>query len=455
MNHPVYKLFIYKNLYFFYEPYSNRLLEISEDHYSELSLLQKLGFEKYNSLKHKNNTHKDILTLVNKGLITNFSIKEVVHPWTEYVNSIVNRCINSLTLQVTRDCNFKCRYCLFSDHNKIGRDHENKTMPLDIAKKSIDFLFDHSLDADAITIAFYGGEPLLNFDLIKYVTEYAEEIFISKKITFRMTINGSILDEKIIDYIVQHNFIIAISLDGPEHIQNKHRKYRINGGNTFDTVYKNIQLIANKHPEFYRNNLFFIPVLFSDENYENIKKFFNITLNISDDKIVPLDADLSGIDYTTSDVLTSVSNDEQINIFKRKAFDDMYHLVSLKNKISTQWHHSGQCIPAFKDLFVDIHGIFYPCEKAIENGGLSIGSINEGLDLYKIISFMNIGQLTCGECKSCWALRFCEICIMHCYDIEYDRIDRKQKLLSCDKQRIKALNFMKDYIDHMYLERTI
>ena len=70
---------------------------------------------------------------------------------------------------------------MFSDHNKIGRDHENKTMPLDIAKKSIDFLFDHSLDADAITIAFYGGEPLLNFDLIKYVTEYAEEIFISKK----------------------------------------------------------------------------------------------------------------------------------------------------------------------------------------------------------------------------------------------------------------------------------
>ena len=260
-----------------------------------------------------------------------------------------------------------------------------------------------------------------------------------------MTTNGSLLNENISDYLADHQFVIAISLDGPEHIQNKHRKFNINGSDTFSRVMSNIDLLSRKYPEYYTKNVSFIPVVFPDQDYTEVYDFFANTMGINEKNIIPLIADLGGIDYTFKGVS---SYDSTLSNSLEKLDDGKMKDIAIKKQnIPLTWNHGGQCLPGFKDLFVDVLGNFYPCEKAIESSGMSIGNLHSGLNVEKILSFFNIGRLTEEECKSCWAMRFCEICVVHCYDLETDTVNKESKLRACDIQKRKVLTFLKHYID--------
>lgn len=446
---PVIKLFMHNNRYFLYDCYTNSLLEVERDHYIELCSLNKIGTSLYKKLNKDTNAYNDIVLLINKGMLKYNFIKKVEHPETKNVCFLTDRCINDIVIQVTRDCNFRCRYCLYAGKNDLERHHESITMSWSIAKKSIDFLFDHSLDAELINISFYGGEPLLNFDLIVKAVEYANEKFKTKPIKYSMTINGSLLFDEVIDFVIKHSFDISISLDGPEEIQNKHRKFNLTGGNTFDVVEKNIYKIINNHREYFDNHVFFLPVFLDDENYEDVQKFFQ-ELGVDEKKITPLQANLSGMDYIYSEYQLNTLNKKQygtIRTFNKNDFSMIQNQLKGKNPLPNTWHHNGQCIPGIQRVFIDVYGNLYPCEKITEDKTFCIGNLNEGFDIEKIIKFLNIGRLTEQECKTCWAMRFCQICISLCNDIDKHEISRKQKLLECNNQKEKALVNMKYYID--------
>jgi len=283
--------------------------------------------------------------------------------------------------------------------------------------------------------------------LITNIVEYAENLYSTKKIIYRMTINGSVLTNIMIDFMVKYNFLITISLDGSEEIQNRHRKFYETGSGTFHAVYNNIKKIKDRYETYFLNNVTFMPVVFDDENYQEMLNFYSNNLGVYENKIIPLDADLSGIDYTASEVNSkSITDDEKNDGINKKAEEGLKKVYSDKSKIPLKWHHNGQCIPSIKSIFIDVNGVLYPCEKVIENENLSIGHIENGLNMKKIIDFMNIGRLSEEECKSCWAMRFCEICMIHCNDIEKNKITSEQKYITCDKQKYKTLSFFKRYI---------
>ena len=448
---PVIKTFMHDNKYFMYDTYTNRLFGVAKDQYLEIIQLQKIGLTKYMDLNKETKPYEDIMMLINKGLMKKPFIEKIEHPETEYIEHLVDRCINDITLQVTRDCNFKCRYCLYASDNGIDRNHENLNMSWETAKKSIDFLYSHAFDTEVITIAFYGGEPLLNFKLIVDVVEYAEKLFYSKKIEYRMTINGSILTDDIIEFIVKYNFLIVVSLDGPEEIQNRHRKFCESGNDTFKVVYENVKKIKGKYEDYFNNNVSFMPVVFPDENYQLMITFFT-NLNISEGNITPLMVDLNGVDYTESRCVSTyeLEKNKLYNINKVKD-DELYvklnKIYNKKSIVSPKWHHNGSCIPAIKRVFVDVKGVFYQCERIVVHDALSIGDVENGLNMKKVIDFLNIGKLTESKCKTCWAIRFCEMCIAHCNDVEKNKISSYQKNIACDAQENKAIFFLKQYIN--------
>jgi len=113
-------------------------------------------------------------------------------------------------------------------------------MSWDIAKKSIDFMLSHSADANAIDVSFYGGEPLLNPDLITKCMDYTLKKAEGKLVSFHVTTNGSLLTDEIIEALLKSNSKITVSLDGPKEIQDKNRK-TICGEGTFDLVFDNIK----------------------------------------------------------------------------------------------------------------------------------------------------------------------------------------------------------------------
>ena len=148
--------------------------------------------------------------------------------------------LSQLILQVTQQCNLRCAYCAYSGIYEGHRVHQNKRMSFELAKRGIDFFIKHSREKDSIDIGFYGGEPLLEFDLLKKCTEYARGLVEGKELTFGLTTNGTLLKDEIAEYLVENDFRIGISLDGPKREHDINRRFA-NGKGSFDTIIQNVK----------------------------------------------------------------------------------------------------------------------------------------------------------------------------------------------------------------------
>lgn len=95
------------------------------------------------------------------------------------------------------------------------------------------FFQEHSTDQNNVTIGFYGGEPFLEFELIKECVAYAEDKLEGKKIEYSVTTNATLLTDEIIDYLIFNNFFVTVSLDGPREIQDECRRFLYNNKGTF------------------------------------------------------------------------------------------------------------------------------------------------------------------------------------------------------------------------------
>lgn len=298
---PVIKTFSINNMFYVYDTYNNQILNVTNEQFREIKCLENNGIDKYIALSKGTSAYNDVILLLNKGYFRSSFIEEVYHPYTDYIDILTNRYVNELVLQVTRDCNFKCRYCLFTRENKVDREHEKVNMSWEIAKKCVDFLFANSADANKISISFYGGEPLLNFGLIKEVVNYANNLFQSKKIHYSMTVNGSLLNDEIISFLIEHEIAIGISLDGPKEIQNNHRKFYETGNDTFSIVYQNVCRLRSTNQSYFDKCVTFQPVRMIDEDIDIIKVFFE-DMGLSPNKVLTRSASVEGVDYIYSGV---------------------------------------------------------------------------------------------------------------------------------------------------------
>ena len=161
--------------------------------------------------------------------------------------------------------------------------------------------------------------------------------------------------------------------------------------------------------------------------------------------------DLSGIDYYNycGNNLDAGDKSEKYkldNDSNAKWYKNRLKCFDMKYKIPSKWQHNGPCIPGIRRLFVDTEGKFYVCEKAIENDGLSIGSIEKGIDISSARKLLNLGELTQDECKTCFAFRFCSMCAASCIDPVSGHITSERKKMECKNQRKLTLNFLRTYV---------
>jgi uncharacterized protein len=145
--------------------------------------------------------------------------------------------ISRLELIITESCNLNCQYCFVNKKNK-------RSMPLGVAKTAINFLLFYSDAIKDLNITIFGGEPLLEIESIYGILDYCrmlEKKVPSKKISFSVTTNGTLITEEILKKI-DGRFLLLLSIDGNEKTHNKYRKYR-NGNGSFNDVFPKIELI--------------------------------------------------------------------------------------------------------------------------------------------------------------------------------------------------------------------
>ncbi|MZI81961.1 Cys-rich peptide radical SAM maturase CcpM [Clostridium butyricum] len=455
-NKPLIKLFKTSKNCYLYDANKNAIINISNNQYEFLENCMKNNVDDYiKSEKTKK--------LCKEGFLSSNRVKEVIHPDDELLAFQLDNNIKMLTLQITQQCNFRCEYCVYSG-NYLNRTHSNSKMSISTAFKGIDFIIKHSKNNNEICIGFYGGEPLLEFNFVKQCIEYAEKKAEGKSLSFTMTTNGSLLSDEIIEFLYKHNVFLTISLDGPQEIQDNHRKLTLNNSGSFNKVFNNIINLKDNFPD-YTKSISFNAVIDTQSDFYCIDKFFLDNEIVKD---ITVTSTLISNNYKKSDI--NVDEDyylkheyELFRIFyylirgnnikncSKIAVNTYNELLNFSKKLKPQkmlpekGHHSGPCTPGTARLFMSADGFFYPCERVSESSDLmKIGHVDTGFDINKVRKILNLGQVDSESCKNCWSIRLCTICAA-ILDTSENEFSLKRKKECCKQCKENVEEMLKNY----------
>jgi uncharacterized protein len=352
------------------------------------------------------------------------------------ITHLQNYGFKQLILNVTENCNLRCEYCLFSSEYFYERTHSKNRMEFSTAKKAVDYFHGwfskvrERIPERVPVIGFYGGEPLLEFDLIRGVIEYIKDTF-DYEVFLTMTTNAVLLTEQIIDYLVENKVSVVISLDGPREEHDRLRK-TANGNGTFEKVMRNLELFSEKYPGYPYNIIISTHDWGTDLNA--VKRFFR-----EEKDRLPFVARASFVNpqYTNYfdryDKKERLAFEERLRSLKEEYFSEVTknrdripgyldslvglscRLILLRQMIGDHLHlllpYSSACVPGDK-LSVSWDGIFHICEKV--NDHFPIGNVDEGLDFTKIAALIRQYRETIlSACNRCPITRLCMSCYVH------------------------------------------
>ena len=289
--------------------------------------------------------------------------------------------LNQMILEITQKCNFRCRYCAFLGNYLYSRVHMDKSMAYEIARKSIDFFSSlvHSSNYinRPVSISFYGGEPFLEFALIVKCIDYIYDVFDKSEVSILITTNGSLLTHKIIDFLIDKDIHLNISLDGPACEHDKNRVFP-NGKGIFNVVWRNIQTLYREYYDYYIDKVGIQITYAPNHDIFNIKKFFEensflinslLTVNpiYQDDLAVKYQVyventkKVQSLFHMYKENIIKKTPDPFMNICFRREFSDFkkMHYRPLKRFVK----YTSSCSPGCQKLFVSADGQFHACEK--------------------------------------------------------------------------------------------
>jgi uncharacterized protein len=336
-----------------------------------------------------------------------------------------------LTLCVTEDCNFRCKYCAYSDYYKYTRNHSNRYMDFTTAKKALDYYFSLLKEGRKHnplrkpSIGFYGGEPLLNFKLIEKCVGYIKEVYGNQGTVYNITTNGSLLQKEKAEWLMDNGFIISVSLDGPEEEHDRLRVYK-NGKGTFKDIMENIGPIM----EAGYKDIFCLPVFDWKSDLFKKEEFFNRDDIPSIQRAFPVD-DEEGCSYyqqfKEEDQFAFMKQLERAREYyfadldlqkhrkKSSLFDDLIGQAPIRdlfmsNSIYIQYPimpFTAACVPGRK-IFVDAIGNYHICERI--NSGFPIGTVDGGLNFERILEIICEYKGSLDKCQKCKVTRRCLCC---------------------------------------------
>lgn len=434
--------------YYVYDRHTNSVTALSEEEFEELQAVERGELSPEKS--------KTIVKYQREGMFVPNVVTEIRHPQTDILEHNAKRRVRQLILQVTQQCNLRCEYCAYSGIYEGNRVHSGNRMSFETAKRAIDFYMEHSIDSPSVTISFYGGEPLLEFELIKKCVDYVSKTVEGKEIQFNLTTNGTLLTGERAKFLADHGISISISLDGSKTEHDACRKFP-DGRGSFDLVMKNVQDLLRDYPEYGKKSVMFFATVNPYMDLGCVMEYFHANEIIQEQSVI----------YNTmveKDLKEEVSYQE--SFFQIRKYEYMKALFALAGKLDPKYvdsivkasmkqakkvkralhkrmelkpviHPGGPCMPGVLRLFIRYDGAMFPCERVNENlDYFQIGSIEDGFYLDKMRDILNIGKLTEEECKSCWNLQHCSICSNEIEFHNHKRPGKEEKRKLCrEKQR--------------------
>ncbi|MDU2566146.1 MAG: thioether cross-link-forming SCIFF peptide maturase [Anaerococcus sp.] len=388
--------------------------------------------------------YKEVCDLVNEGML--FTSDNFADLSIDVISRPTN--VKAICLNVAHTCNLSCEYCFAKGGKYHGPD---AIMTTETAKKAIDFLIENSGNHYNLDVDFFGGEPLMNWNVVTETVDYArnlEEKY-NKHFNFTLTTNGMLLDDDKIEYLNENMKNVVLSLDGRREIHDEFRK-TIGGKGSFDTVVPKFQNFVSKRgdKEYYMrgtytaNNLDFT---------KDIKTYLD--LGFKRTSLEPVVGN-SKSDYALKeeDLPVLFEEYEKLADMMIDAIDNnnkfiFYHyMIDLENGPCAHKRISG-CGSGTEYMAITPSGELYPCHQFVGNDDFIIGDINQGIIRDDIIEdFKKCNCYSKEECKSCWANMYCSGgCAANNYNANGDINETHDYSCKLFKKRIEMAIAIKIY----------
>lgn len=385
----------------------------------------------------------------------------------------VDTTLEHMVLELTEDCNLRCKYCIFSEKFNNFRTFTREKMNWEIARAALDYAKEHS--DNKITIGFYGGEPLMNFPLMRKCIEYCQETFDeNKEVLFTFTSNLTLMTKEIAEYLATvKQCKITCSLDGPKDIHNEFRVAHNDLG-SFELTMRGLKTLIDALGKKAEDSISIYSVVsppFAIEKFERMKYFFNQLTWLPSSTIFNMAyVDNSGLEdedsnkeifalkkehyesnemertdpimsWALGEVCASRMSQYEINIVREDLIGT--HFRPLLKKPLALMARNGCCTPAQKRLYVTTSGEFHVCEKIGDSP--AFGNVITGVDIDRLHKYYieEYETLSKEECSNCWARYLCKVCYPSCYDEAGINVDKKKE--ACLNMRSRAKNRLIEY----------
>ena len=317
--------------------------------------------------------------------------------------------VKALCLHIAHTCNLNCSYCFASQ----GKYHGDRAlMSYEVGKRALDFLIENSGSRHNLEVDFFGGEPLMNFDVVKQLVAYARSIEKEKNKNFRFTLttNGVLIDNDVIDFANKEMSNVVLSLDGRKEI---HDRFRVDyaGNGSWEKIVPKFQRLVNARGRkgYYMRGTF---THANPDFLEDIRTMLDLGFTeLSMEPVVTAPNDPSAL--TAEDRRIVMEQYEKLAelMLKRdaegKPFTFYHYMIDLKGGPCIYKRISG-CGSGTEYMAVTPWGDLYPCHQFVGDEKFKLGDIWHGVDNTTIQNeFASCNVYAREECRDCWARLYC------------------------------------------------
>lgn len=317
--------------------------------------------------------------------------------------------IKALCLHIAHSCNLNCSYCFASQGNYHG---ERALMSYEVGKRALDFLVENSASRHNLEVDFFGGEPLMNFDVVKQLVAYARSIEKEKGKHFRFTLttNGMLIDDDIIEFANKEMSNVVLSLDGRKEI---HDRFRVDyaGNGSWERIVPKFQKLveARGGKNYYMRGTF---THANPDFLEDIRTMLDLGFNeLSMEPVVAAQDDPSALTEADRQIVMRQYEELAELMLERDAegrpFTFYHYMIDLGGGPCIYKRISG-CGSGTEYMAVTPWGDLYPCHQFVGDEKFRLGNIWNGVTAPEVQhEFACCNVYAREECKDCWARLYC------------------------------------------------
>lgn len=363
--------------------------------------------------------------------------------------------VKALCLHIAHDCNLACRYCFAEEGEYHGR---RALMSFEVGKKALDFLIANSGSRKNLEVDFFGGEPLMNWQVVKDLVAYGreQEKIYNKNFRFTLTTNGVLLNDEIMEFVNKEMGNIVLSIDGRKEVHDKMRPFR-KGAGSYDLIVPKFQKAAES-----RNQTdYYVRGTFTHHNLDfaqDVKHLADLGFKqISVEPVVAPPSEEYAIQEADLDKLKEEYDNLAKEMIERhkdgRDFNFFHFMIDLEGGPCVAKRLSG-CGSGTEYLAVTPWGDFYPCHQFVGNEEFLMGNVDEGITNTDIRDEFKLCNVYAKEkCRNCFAKFYCSGgCAANSYNFHGKITDAYDVGCELQKKRVECAIMIKAALADMESE---